>query len=66
MRYEYKIKRLRTLSISPSFANYKSEVADINRTVADLNKWALDDWELVSVVPAGAEFLAFLKRPARE
>ncbi len=67
MPYEYRIERLRVISISPSMANYESEVVDIRQTVSDLNKWARDGgWELVSVVPAGAEWLAFLKRPAGE
>lgn len=65
MLYEYKVERLRALTISSSFDNHEGEVNDIEQTVADLNKWARDDWELVSVVPAGAEWLAFLKRPVR-
>ena len=64
MRYEYMIKRLRPLTISEDDPDGGEN--NLNQTVADLNKWACDDWELVSVVPAGAEFLAFLKRPARE
>lgn len=63
MLYEYKIKKLRILSISEDDPDGGEN--NIKQTVADLNKWARDDWELVSVVPAGAEWLAFLKRPVR-
>ena len=63
MPYEYEIKKLRILSISEDDPDGGEN--DIKQTVADLNKWARDDWELVSVVPAGAEWLAFLKRPVR-
>lgn len=63
MPYEYEIKKLRILSISEDDPDGGEN--DIKQTVADLNKWARDDWELVSVAPAGAEWLAFLKRPVR-
>ena len=65
MLYEYRIERLRAISIAPSFEGHEGEVNDIKQTVSDLNKWGQDAWELVSVAPAGAEWLAFLKRPVR-
>ena len=62
MLYRYRVERLRAISISPSF---ECEINDISQTVSDLNKWGSDGWELVSVVPAGTEWLAFLKKPVR-
>lgn len=65
MPYEYKIEKLRILSISYSCDNRGGEDNNIKQTTFDLNRWARDGWELVSVAPAGAEWLAFLKRPVR-
>ena len=59
--YEYEIKRLRPLMVS----DHPGIVDDVKKTVADLNECGSDGWELVSVVPAGEEWLAFLKRPVR-
>ena len=59
--YEYEIKRLRPLMVS----DHSGINNDIKQTIYDLNKLGQDGWELVSVVPAGAESLAFLKRPVR-
>ena len=64
MRYEYTIKRLHPLSVADGDPCGGED--SIKQAVTNLNEWACDDWELVSVVPANAEFLAFLKRPVKE
>ena len=59
--WEHDIYPLRNLTISHTPS--KGEELDRERTVNDLNEKSKQGWELVAVVPAGVEWVAFLRRP---
>ncbi len=61
-QWEYKIEVTRNLQ-SRDYGNMSSEHLDRKRTENELNLFGEDGWELVSLQPAGVEWLAVLKRP---
>ena len=62
MPWEYKVEVTRNLQ-SRDNGNMSSEYLDRKRTENELNRLGEDGWELVSLQPAGVEWLAVLKRP---
>ena len=40
-----------------------SELHDRQYTVNELDRWSAEGWELVSLAPGGAEWIAVLRRP---
>ena len=63
MRWEYLIAVTRNLAISGDPGSFGEENLDRDRTVEELNEYGAEGWELVSIQPAGAEWLATFKRP---
>ena len=62
MAWEYRIEPTRNLTSHSEIAS-ESEMVDRQRTVNDLNQWDQEGWELVSLAPGGAEWIAVLRRP---
>ena len=60
MSWEYRIWAARNLTSHAEIAS-ASELVDRQRTVNDLNQWDEEGWELVSLVPGGAEWIAVLR-----
>ncbi len=62
MEWEYLIAVTRNLTISGEASSFGVENLDRQETIKDLNEYGAEGWELVSLQPAGAEWLAALKR----
>ncbi len=62
MQWEYLIVVTRDLTISGP-VSFGQENVDRDTTVCELNEYGAEGWELVSLQPAGAEWLAIFKRP---
>ena len=63
MQWEYLIAVTRNLTIGGDPGSFGQENVDRQTTVGELNEYGGDEWELVSLQPAGAEWLATFKRP---
>ena len=63
MQWEYLIAVTRDLTIGGDPASFGEENLDRETTVSELNEYGAGQWELVSLQPAGAEWLATFKRP---
>ena len=62
MEWEYLLVVTRNLTIGGGPASFGEENLDRLETVGELNEYGAEEWELVSLQPAGAEWLATLKR----
>ena len=63
MQWEYLIAVTRSLTIGGDPSSFGQENADRQTTIGELNEYGANEWELVSLQPAGAEWLATFKRP---
>ena len=63
MQWEYLIAVTRDLTIGGDPASFDEENSDRETTVSELNEYGAEQWELVSLQPVGAEWLATFKRP---
>jgi len=63
MQWEYLIAVTRDLNIAGDPESFGQENVDRQTTIGELNEYGADEWELVSLQPAGAEWLATFKRP---
>ena len=63
MQWEYLIAATRDLNIAGDPESFGQENVDRRTTIGELNEYGADEWELVSLQPAGAEWLATFKRP---
>ena len=63
MQWEYLIAVTRDLTIGGNPASFGEENLGRETTVSELNEFGAEQWELVSLQPAGAEWLAIFKRP---
>ena len=63
MQWEYLIAVTRDLNIGGDPESFGQENVDRQTTIGELNEYGADVWELVSLQPAGAEWLATFKRP---
>lgn len=61
MFLEYRLKTLRPLE-----SNLGREQFDYRHTEQELINLSADGWEVVSIAPAGGEWVALLKRPTTE
>ena len=63
MQWEYQIVVTRDLTMSGDPSSFGRENRDRETTVSEMNEYGAEGWELVNVLPAGAEWLAVFKRP---
>ena len=63
MQWEYLIAVTRNLTIGGDPESFGQENVDRQTTIGELNEYGSDEWELVGLQPAGAEWLATFKRP---
>ena len=62
MEWEYLIVVTRNLDIGGGATSFGVENHDREEAVGELNEYGAEEWELISLQPAGAEWLATLKR----
>ena len=62
VEWEYLIVVTRNLTLGGGASSFGVENKDREATVGELNEYGAEEWELVSLQPAGAEWLATLKR----
>jgi hypothetical protein len=62
LEWEYLIVVTRNLDIGGGASSFGVENHDREETVGELNEYGAEEWELISLQPAGAEWLATLKR----
>ena len=63
MQWEYQIAVIRDLTISGDPSFFGRDNRDRETTVSELNEYGAEGWELVNVLPVGAEWLGIFKRP---